>query len=195
MLFTYDDPDGNGVDDTYGLCLCKYTGPLDIIQASFGAGNQWKEVDGKLVPTHQTPEYMEALNWMKKMYEEGLVYKDWATRETKYLGDGVKNGECGMFLDVLDNSRRIWDYFEDNSIPAVTGEGNAKMQMIGGIAKDENSDPVTLATTGAAGCFLITKDGAKTEADVEACLTYLDKMNDADMESLLTMVLREEIMK
>ena len=182
--FTYDDPDGNGVDDTYGLCLCKYTGPLDIIQAWFGAGNQWKEVDGKLVPTHQTPEYMEALNWMKKMYEEGLVYKDWATRETNTWSDGVKNGECGMFLDVLDNSRRIWDYFEDNSIPAVTGEGNAKMQMIGGIAKDENSDPVTLATTGAAGCFLITKDGAKTEADVEACLTYLDKMNDADMRIL-----------
>ena len=36
------DPDGNGKDDTYGLCLCKYTGPLDIIQAWFGAGNQWK---------------------------------------------------------------------------------------------------------------------------------------------------------
>lgn len=31
--FTYGDPDGNGKDDTYGLCLCKYTGPLDIIQA------------------------------------------------------------------------------------------------------------------------------------------------------------------
>ena len=31
--FTYGDPDGNGKDDTYGLCMCKYTGPLDIIQA------------------------------------------------------------------------------------------------------------------------------------------------------------------
>lgn len=39
--FTYDDPDGNGVDDTYGLELCKYTGPLDVIQTWFGCGNEW----------------------------------------------------------------------------------------------------------------------------------------------------------
>ena len=182
--FTYGDPDGNGKDDTYGLCMCKYTGPLDIIQAWFGAGNQWKEVDGKLVPVHQTEEYLEALKWMKKMYDDGLIYKDWATRETTTWTDGVKNGECGMFLDVLDNARRIWDYFETEGIPSVTGEGNASMKLIGGIAAEEGGEPHTLATSGAAGCFLITKAGAKTEQDVENCLTYLDKMNDEDMRIL-----------
>ena len=174
----------NGKDDTYGLCMCKYTGPLDIIQAWFGAGNQWKEVDGKLVPVHQTEEYLEALKWMKKMYDDGLIYKDWATRETNTWTDGVKNGECGMFLDVLDNSRRIWDYFETEGIPSVTGEGNASMKLIGGIAAEEGGEPHTLATSGAAGCFLITKAGAKTEQDVENCLTYLDKMNDEEMRIL-----------
>lgn len=182
--FTYGDPDGNGVDDTYGLCLCKYTGPLDIIQAWFGAGNQWREVDGKLVPIHQTEEYMEALKWMKKMYDDGLVYRDWATRETNTWTDGVKNGECGMFLDVLDNSRRIWDYFETEGIPSVTGEGNASMKLIGGIAAEEGGEPRTLATSGAGGCLLITKAGAKTEQDVENCLTYLDKMCDDQMRVL-----------
>ncbi len=182
--FTYGDPDGNGKDDTYGLCMCKYPGPLDIIQAWFGAGNQWKEVDGKLLPTHQTEEYMEALKWCKKMYDDGLIYRDWATRETNTWTDGVKNGECGMFLDVLDNVRRIWDYFETEEILSVTGEGLASMKMIGGIAADENGEPHTLATSGSAGCFLITKAGAKTEKDVENCLTYLDKMCDEDMRIL-----------
>lgn len=182
--FTYGDPDGNGKDDTYGLALCKYTGPLDIIQAWFGAGNQWKEVDGKLVPIHTTEEYKEALKWMRKMYEDGLVYRDWATRETNTWSDSVKNGECGMFLDVLDNSRRIWDYFETENIPSVTGEGNAKMKLIGGIAKEEGGERRTLATSGHAGAFLITKAGAKTVEDVEACLRYLDKMNDEPMRIL-----------
>lgn len=182
--FTYDDPDGNGKDDTYGLCLCKYTGPLDIIQTWFGVGNQWVEKDGQLVPVHQTEEYMEALKWMKKMYDDGLVYRDWATRETNTWSDGVKNGECGMFLDVLDNSRRIWDYFVNENIPSVTGEGLASMKLIGGIATTEGGEPHTLATSGSGGCFLITKAGAKTEADVEACLTYLDKMNDNPMKIL-----------
>lgn len=183
--FTYGDPDGNGKDDTYGLAMCKYTGPLDIIQAWFGAGNQWVEKDGQIIPVHQTQEYMEALKWMKKMYEEGLIYRDWATRETNTWSDSVKNGECGMFLDVLDNSRRIWDYFVNEEIPSVTGEGLASMKLIGGIAAEKGGERRTLATSGAAGCFLITKAGAKTVEDVEACLTYLDKMNAEEMRILV----------
>ena len=49
--------------------LCKYTGPLDVIQTWFGCGNEWVEQDGKLVPVHQTAEYKEALQWMRKIYE------------------------------------------------------------------------------------------------------------------------------
>ena len=103
--FAYDDPDGNGVDDTYGLAMCKYTGPFDIMQTWFGVGNGWVEKDDKLVPVHQTEEYMEALKWFKKMYEDGLIYSDWATRDTNTWTDSVKNGECGMYVDVLDNGR------------------------------------------------------------------------------------------
>ena len=65
--FTYDDPDGNGANDTYGLEMCKYTGPWDIIQTWFGCGNGWVEQDGKLVPVHQTAEYKEALDWMRNL--------------------------------------------------------------------------------------------------------------------------------
>lgn len=34
--FRYGDPDGNGKDDTYGLSLCKYTGPFDICKLGLG---------------------------------------------------------------------------------------------------------------------------------------------------------------
>ena len=183
--FTYGDPDGNGKNDTYGLAMCKYTGPFDIMQTWFGVGNEWVEKDGKLVPIHQTEEYMEALKWFRKMYEDGLIYSDWATRETSSWTDSVKNGECGMFVDVMDNVRKIWDYFETNSIPAVAGEGNASMKMIGGIAKEKGGERHTLATSGHAGCFLITKAGAKTTEDVEACLQYLDRMNSQEMRRLM----------
>ena len=80
--FTYGDPDGNGQDDTYGLALCQYTGPVDIMQTWFGVGNKWVEQDGKLIPVHMQSEYKEALDWFKKMYDDGLVYKDWAVRGT-----------------------------------------------------------------------------------------------------------------
>ncbi len=177
--FTYNDPDGNGEDDTYGLSLCKYTGPLDVIQTYFGVGNEWAEVDGKLVPVHQTSEYMEALRWLKKMYDDGLVYADWAVRDTATWQDDVKNGECGIFIDVLDGSRRIWDYFVNNEIPAVDGTSYelATMNLVGTI------NDKTLATSGYNGFFVITK-AAKTEEDVVACLNFLDKMSDDAMITL-----------
>ncbi len=177
--FTYNDPDGNGIDDTYGLSLCKYTGPLDVIQTYFGVGNAWSEVGGQLVPIHQTPEYMEALNWLKKMYDDGLVYADWAVRDTSTWREDIQTGECGIYIDVLDSSRRIWDYFINNEIPAVEGTSYeyATMNLVGTI------NDKTLATSGYNGFFVITK-AAKTEEDVAACLNFLDKMSDDAMITL-----------
>lgn len=178
--FTYNDPDGNGQQDTYGLALCKYTGPFDIMQTYFGVGNGWVEQDGQLVPVHQTAEYLEALEWFKKMYDDGLVYEDWAVRDTATWKDAVKNGECGIFIDVLDGSRSIWDYFVNENIPAVSGSTSyetAAMNLVGTI------NDKTQATAGFNGFFVITK-AAKTEEDVAACLNYLDKMCDDEMITL-----------
>lgn len=183
--FTYNDPDGNGVDDTYGLELCKYTGPLDVIQTWFGCGNEWVEQDGQLVPVHQTAEYKEALDWMRKIYEEGLVRPDWAAVDTSTWEDGCKTGEAGCFLDTMDGAKRIWNYFTDNNVTSVVDPSTtATMTMVGPIAKEEGGEPHTLATSGYNGFYLITKDGAKTEEDVKNCLTFLDKMNDDAMLEL-----------
>lgn len=174
--FTYDDPDGNGVDDTYGLEMTKYTGPWDIIQTWFGCGNEWVDQDGTLVPVHQTAEYKEALQWMRKIYEDGLIRQDWATVDSATFGEGVKKGEAGAFCDVMDGSKRIWNYFTDNAIPSVTDPSQtATMTMVGPVAGK------TLATAGQNGCYVITKAGAKTEEDLKSCLQFLDKMNDNEM--------------
>lgn len=177
--FTYNDPDGNGVDDTYGLELCKYTGPLDIMQTWFGCGNEWVEQDGKLVPVHQTAEYKEALDFMRKIYEEGLIRPDWATVDTSTWEDGCKKGEAGSFLDTMDGAKRIWNYFTNNNVASVTDPSTtATMTMVGPV------NGHTLATSGYNGFYLITKSGAKTEEDLKNCLSFLDKMNDNEMLEL-----------
>ncbi len=173
--FTEKDPDGNGIRDTYGLAMCKYTGPFDIIQTWFGAGNGWIEKNGKLVPSHTTAEYKQALDWLRKMYEEKLIAPDWAVRGTETWQDQVKKGEAGIFVDVMDGSRRIWDYFVNNNIPSVSKPGEtAAMTLVGQI------NGKTMATAGYNGFLLITK-AAKTKDQVEACLHYLDKMCDDEM--------------
>ena len=177
--FTYDDPDGNGANDTYGLEMCKYTGPWDIIQTWFGCGNGWVEQDGKLVPVHQTAEYKEALDWMRKIYADGLVRPDWATVDTANFQVDTQKGVTGVFVDTMDGSKRIWKYFEDNAIADVNDASKiATMTSVGPI------NGHTLATTGYNGFYLITKSGAKTEEDVKACLHFLDKMCDPEMMAL-----------
>ena len=173
--FTEQDPDGDGLNNTYGLAMCKYTGPFDIIQSWFGCGNGWVEQGGKLVPVHQTAEYKEALKWMKKMYEEKLIAPDWAVRDTATWQDQIKKGEAGIFIDVMDGSRRIWDYFVNNNVPSVADASKiAGMTLVGPI------NGKTLATSGYNGFLLVTK-AAKTKEQVEACLHYIDKMCDQEM--------------
>lgn len=177
--FTYNDPDGNGVDDTYGMEMTQYTGPWDIIQTWFGVGNGWVEKDGNLVPVHETPEYKEALDWMRKIYADGLVRSDWFTVQSSEWGKGTQSGQAGIFIDTMDGGRRNWDFFVNNEIPSVVDNTQyASMNLVGPIAGK------TLATSGYNGYFLITKDGAKTEEDVRNCLHFLDQMNTIEMRAL-----------
>ena len=185
--FTYGDPDGNGQDDTYGLELCSYMGPLDIMQTWFGVGNGWFEAeDGKLYPVYMQEEYLEALQWFRKCYEEGLWASDWVTRETGTWSNDCKNGLSGMFCDVVSNSRRIWEYFVDNEVPSVVNpEETATMTLCNSIGKTAD-EPHNLANLGYGGFLVITKAGAKTEEDVKNCLHFLDKMCDDEMMMLAT---------
>ncbi len=172
--FTYGDPDGNGIDDTWGLAMCSYTGPFDIIQTWFGCGNAWAEENGKVLPVHQTAAYKDALDWMRVLYREGLIPSDWRDRETKTWQAQVTDGHAGVFIDVMDGGRRIWDKFVTEETPSVVDSSKiAEMSLTGSI------NNATLATSGYNGFIVITKTAAKE--DVEKCLQYLDKMCDDQM--------------
>lgn len=175
--FTYNDPDGNGKNDTFGLETCgQYVGWIDVIQTWFGAGNEYVDQNGELVPVFMTDEYKEALDWMRKIYSEGLIRSDWATIQASDWGQAIQRGEAGCFVDTMDSARRGWDYFVNNDVMSVVNPGEfASMQLVGPI------NGHSLPTDGHGGAILITKDGAKTEQDVKNVLTFLDKMCDPDM--------------
>ncbi len=180
--FTYEDPDGNGQDDTYGMEMTSYTGPFDIIQTWFGAGNGWAEVDGKLIPVHMQPEYKEAIDWIKKVYDDGLMPKDWAVRTTDTWSNGCKTGESGVYIDVMDGGRRIWDYFvaEETYTPSVVNPDEpASMNLLGAV------NGKTMATSGYNGYFTISASTCDTPEKIEAVLTLLDRLNDNDTRLLV----------
>jgi hypothetical protein len=92
------------------------------------------EQDGKLVPVHQTAEYKEALDWMRKIYADGLVRPDWATVDTANFQVDTQKGVTGVFVDTMDGSKRIWKYFEDNAVADVNDASKiATMTSVGPI--------------------------------------------------------------
>lgn len=176
--FTYDDPDGNGIDDTIGMEMTSYTGPFDIIQTWFGCGNGWAEVDGQLVPVFMQEEYMEAVDYIKKLYDDGLMPADWVSRPTDDWSKGCMRGDNGVFIDVLDSGKRIWQYFEaeDTWTASVTNpEEAAHFTMYGAV------NGHTMATAGYNGYFTLSASTLDTPEKVEAALTLLDKLNDPEM--------------
>lgn len=176
--FTYNDPDGNGVDDTIGMEMTLYTGPFDIIQTWFGCGNGWADVNGQLVPVWMQDEYFEAADYIKKLYDDGLMPQNWVQIPTDSWSEGCKKGENGVYIDVLDSGKRIWNYFvaEETYTPSVVNpDESAKMILYGAV------NGHTLATAGYNGFFTLSATTLDTPEKIEAALTLLDKLNDTEM--------------
>ena len=176
--FTYNDPDGNGVDDTIGMEMTLYTGPFDIIQTWFGCGNGWAEVNGQLIPVWMQDEYFEAADYIKKLYDDGLMPKDWVTIPTDSWSEGCKKGENGVYIDVLDSGKRIWNYFvaEDTYTPSVVNPDESASMILYGAVNGH-----TLATAGYNGFFTLSATTLDTPEKIEAALTLLDKLSDTEM--------------
>ncbi|MCQ2520538.1 MAG: ABC transporter substrate-binding protein [Lachnospiraceae bacterium] len=176
--FTYQDPDGNGIDDTIGMEMTSYTGVFDIIQTWFGCGNGWQFVDGRLMPVWTTDEYFEAVDYIKRLYDEGLMPKDFALRPTDTWSNGCKSGENGVFIDVLDGGKRIWQFFEaeESFTPSVIDNTKAAEMVLYGAVNGR-----TLATAGYNGFFTLSAATLDTPEKIEAALRLLDKLNDREM--------------
>ena len=73
--FTYHDPDGDGVNNTFGFSSQKGFYAYDTIALCFGCamGNYVIIQDGKVTNTLLQPRMKDALSWCKKFVDDGLM--------------------------------------------------------------------------------------------------------------------------
>jgi len=185
--FKEKDPDKNGKDDTYGMVMVKWTGQwassFDIIKLWFGAPNKWGVADGKLVPEHQTAEYLEALKFMKKLYDEKLINQDFAVFDSAKWNDPVVNNQAGVIVDVTDNAARLDDKIHQTL--AKDGKDNPNIHYIDNMIGVTGKNGLkALPTSGFAGLLAIPKSSVKTEDDLKRVLTFLDQMNSPELTTI-----------
>lgn len=184
--FSQDDPDGNGVDDTYGLIVPKWPGtigtnsPWDVIETWFGAGNRWTERDGELVPNFTTDEWLDAVDYEKRLSDEGLVNPDYATFDSANWNEPFLTGKGGIIVDVHSRAGVLMSLFKqqdpDNWQNYVDITGN-----LVGPDGELHAHP----TTGYNGFLAIPKAQVRTEEQLRAVLEVLDKLNSPEAGPLL----------
>ncbi len=99
-LFTYNDPDGNGIDDTYGFgTYADADGNIDVFfSQAFGLGG-WGEYDGEIIDLRRSRDhdnYKRALQFSQELWAEGLVDPDAPTIQSDVALDRFKKGVTGV---------------------------------------------------------------------------------------------------
>ena len=111
QAFTDDDPDGNGVDDTYGLALCgadgfTYWSGVQAFFEGYGAApGYWNdsftfiEKDGEVMwGGALSTEMKTALTDLQEMYASGALAKSFGTMDYNQLLQDVGAGTCGIYF-------------------------------------------------------------------------------------------------
>ncbi len=111
LAFTYDDPDGNGQNDTYGLALDgvnilgNSVGDTDPIFNAFGCylgddGMTYVEGEnGEVTWGGANTEGMKAaLSFLQELYADGAIAKDFITMDYQSVFEEVGSGRCGIWF-------------------------------------------------------------------------------------------------
>jgi len=94
--FKTQDPDGNGVDDTYGFAF-NYNW-IGIINALFYCSGVYIQ-DGKIEISEISDRYIDVMNFRKILFQEGLIDQEYIT-DTNYQRERQiwVTGKAGIYL-------------------------------------------------------------------------------------------------
>jgi putative aldouronate transport system substrate-binding protein len=104
--FTFNDPDGNGQNDTWGFGA--YLESSGLLQAglglrfewifgAYGVAGTWNVQDAKSFGLNvRNPNMMKAVQFIKSMVDAKIIYPDWATIKKDEYRALWKQGKWGM---------------------------------------------------------------------------------------------------
>ncbi|MCC2686247.1 MAG: transporter substrate-binding protein [Paenibacillaceae bacterium] len=173
--FAEKDPDNNGKKDTYGLIEFKTLSSVDHIALWLGAPNDWGVVNGKFVYAPTTPEYLQALKFVKKLYDEKLMNQDFAVTEKTAWESAFVSGKAGLYMNITDGAFKLGEKMKKTVPEAKLDMFSMLPGLNGGRVNAEN---------GTNGIFALSKSSVKTEADVKRILGVFDKLSDPQMATL-----------
>ncbi len=168
-------PDGATI---YPLVIDRGSRPQ--IGIMFGAPNRWRRNDdGTFTRDAGTPEFMEAMKFMRKLYSEGLLHPDYA---------------------ILDRNRDVWGSFAEGTAAVIRDSSqqigpcaanvyknfpDAKVSAFS-LIKGTDGAIRTMGESGNNGYFIFTKAHYTDEADMRKMVNFFDQLGSKEISNLFT---------
>lgn len=98
IAFTKDDPDQNGVDDTYGFAMGENVSPDYAAGAYWSGGWYHQDEEGNYIPGVIGPGRREVIETLAEAYKQGAVTKDFAVLNWAQANKEFYSGKAGIFI-------------------------------------------------------------------------------------------------
>jgi putative aldouronate transport system substrate-binding protein len=160
------DIDGNGKKDTLGLIghgVIVNDGDASFA-AGFGALQPTYDADGGLIYTNLNPQYTDMVAWFQKLYQEGILSKEFAVMKTTQAEELFQTGRAASY------PRSIW--WDKQWETAMEKSGQKNPQIINLALKGPKATAIDLSIGGGGGFFISKK---VPEAKVWQLLDYFEK--------------------
>lgn len=185
--FTYNDPDQNGVNDTYGISSSN-ANFASFFSEAFGISRNlanttvsaegWGEYDGEYMTlkySRTDDSYKEYLTFLQKLWKAGVYDPDTFNLDDSSAGQRFIDGVTGVEMNFPGNMAR-----KITTLKSVNE--NADLIFIPAIVQNEG-DPYTAITTGTGiwYVYVITSEAEHPERILELMDTALDDEHWSDL--------------
>lgn len=176
--FTYNDPDGNGVQDTVGLADRNdlVYGAFKTLGSYFGTPNNWELAEGKFVPDFETQAYMDTMDFMRKLYDEKLINSDFAVTSKDIQRNLLITGKAGVYVGSMSDAQRL-------STEAVAVNSKATFTLVNRIEGPQGYRIWSMPNYN--GLYLFSKKAIKTEDELREMLAFFDRSMEKDVANMM----------
>ncbi|WJH32463.1 extracellular solute-binding protein [Paenibacillus sp. CC-CFT747] len=179
MLKKFKEADLGGGGNTIGLADRNdlVYGSFKALSSWFGTPNNWGVENGKLVPDFMTKGYLDTMKFLKKLYSEGLINKDFPVTSKADQQNLMYTGKAGVYIGNMPDVKTM----QEKTVKNVPGAQFDVTNTING----PDGKPGLWSLPGYGSLMLFPKSSVKTEADLKKLLAVFDKFFDPEVADLL----------
>jgi putative aldouronate transport system substrate-binding protein len=181
--FTEKDPDGNGKNDTTGFMDRSdlIYGAFKTLGSYFGTPNNWQvDSKGNFQAEFETDEYIETMDYMKELYENGWINKDFAVTAKTDQQQNFAQGKAGIYVGALFDAKNL----------QTMGAGiqdNMELALVNDMVSDTNPDrAIWSAGNGIGGLIAFPRSEVKDEAELKRVLQFVNDLLEPEIYTLMT---------